>query len=187
MIVENPAALNYLFDEEVFLLASEKDTLTAPQQVIEPAPVQPEAPVATPAVSEPVEVEITKPFEPKFLGKNAKRFLITTYYPQHDHIHPDHLTALSAVLKRLQFEADDVAIINLYNHANAGYEKLAAFFSPAKLLILGEKAIPAGSDVKAINKIEPKDSHAMLYTFSFDEMMTDVDKKRQFWEQIKNL
>lgn len=206
MIVENPAALNFLFDEEVFLLASEKGLISAPiiaetgtiAQVDAPSvtpagtptisqPAVAETPAEAPTVSIPAVVEIVKPFEPKFLGKNTRRYLITTYYPQHEHIPPEHLTALTAVLKRLNFEADDVAIINLFHHDDAGFEKLTTFFNPQKLLVLGEKAIPAQSGITSINKIEALNGRPALYTFSFDEMMTDVDKKRQFWEQVKNL
>ena len=54
------------------------------------------------------------------------------------------------------------------------------------MLILGKAAIPAGMEPK-FNSIEKSPGLDTLYTFSFDEMMTTVENKKTFWEQIKNL
>ena len=37
------------------------------------------------------------------------------------------------------------------------------------------------------SEIQFDDNVKVLYTFSFDEMMSDVANKKIFWEQMKNI
>ena len=52
---------------------------------------------------------------------------------------------------------------------------------------MGKTAIPAGAGDLNFNSIGAFGNAKVLYTFSFDEMMTNVENKKAFWEQIKNL
>lgn len=110
-----------------------------------------------------------------------------THYPQLDFIAEKHLTALQSTLKRLGFELEDVAIVNRAKYADAGFEVLADFFKPQKILLLGADALPAGFGTLQLNAPALINNCNMLYTFSFDEMMESNDKKKAFWEQMKQL
>ncbi|WP_214073729.1 hypothetical protein [Mucilaginibacter sp. dw_454] len=209
MRAENPAALKYIFQDEIYILPNEKTfappiagsvPLIEPAEVIEPVPVVEEpAPITVAQVdSESVkpEAEIlqpepqtpppaTKPFN--YLGANKKSFLIFTHYTGHDFMDQEHLTALQNILKRKEVELDDVAILNIAKIEINKWGDIYRFFAPKKVLVLGKNAIPAGLNVPELNQLKQAPAASLLYSFSFDEMMSSTDNKKAFWEQMKNL
>jgi hypothetical protein len=91
------------------------------------------------------------------------------------------------VLGRMGHTRDDVAILNLSKAGMTDLLEITTCFDPKITVILGKKAVPAGMSNLKFNSIETSGSAKVLYTFSFDEMMTDVNSKKAFWEQMKNL
>ncbi|WP_259065329.1 hypothetical protein HDF24_01320 [Mucilaginibacter sp. X4EP1] len=173
MHIENPLAFSFIMQEDIFLLPNDKVTYNNP-----------------PAIAvESVELPVTEtlPLSFNYLGKHKKNFLIITHYADADFIAAGHLTALENTLKRLEFSLDDTAILNRAKHAEATIEQLTDFFSPQKLLILGQYAMPAGLNNVNLNKLQQINSCRTLFTFSFDEMMDNNDHKKTFWEQMKQL
>ncbi|MFD2872590.1 hypothetical protein ACFS5N_08935 [Mucilaginibacter ximonensis] len=122
-----------------------------------------------------------------YLGSNKKAFLIFTYYADQDFMHDEHLAALQNILKRKDIELEDVAILNLAKSINGKWAEIYRFFAPKKVLVLGKEAIPEGLNVPALNTLKVAPTASLLYSFSFDEMMSSTDNKRAFWEQMKNL
>lgn len=167
MKVEDANALRFILQEEIYLLNDDKTLYTAAEA---PSPV----------------IETPKPVF-NYLGSNKKNFLVLVNYAGHEYIQDDHLAALDSVLGRKGHAREDVAIVNLAKHDWADQQQLLAFFEPKTLVILGNNAIPTGADEVKFNQIEKIEDIAVLYTFSFDEMMTNVEKKKAFWEQIKAL
>jgi hypothetical protein len=164
--VENPAALRFIMQDDIFLLNKDK---TKPAE-------KPEQPVLkTPEISF------------NYLGKNKKNLLIVVHYPDTEFIAEAHLTALENILKRLDYAIDDVAILNIAKHSNTAIDDLQAYFSPQKLLILGKPAMPAKMENPALNEVKQIAALTALYSFSFDEMMSSTDNKKAFWDQMKNL
>jgi hypothetical protein len=163
--VEDTNALRFILQDEIYLLNEDKSlysgTLKSQPEIQTPQPVF------------------------NYLGANKKNFLILVSYGEHEFIKDEHLTALEAVLGRIGYSREDVAILNLAKH-ESNPEQLLAYFQPKMLVILGKAAIPAGLEPK-FNSIEKSAGLDTLYTFSFDEMMTTVENKKTFWEQIKNL
>jgi hypothetical protein len=98
-----------------------------------------------------------------------------------------HLTALQSILKRKELELDDVAILNLAKTANTKWADMYRFFGPKKVLVLGQDAVPVGLKVPDMNQLKQAPAASLLYSFSFDEMMSSTDNKKAFWEQMKNL
>ena len=195
MKAEHAAALKYIFQDEVYLLPNEKSfasaavpEATAPATpVVEPvpAPVAAEpAPVVQPKV-EPVAEAAAPPYN--YLGSNKKAFLIFTHYPNQDFMDQEHLTALQSILKRKELELDDIAILNLAKTANTKWADMYRFFAPKKVLVLGKDAVPVGLKVPDMNQLKQAPAASLLYSFSFDEMMSSTDNKKAFWEQMKNL
>lgn len=166
MKVEDPNALRFILQDELYLLNEDKslyNTITKPQPLIE-----------TP--------------RPNFnyLGSNKKNFLILVNYAGHEFIPDDHLTALESILGRKGHSREDVAILNIAKNTDE-FESITAHFEPKTLLILGQESIPSGMQQPQFN-IPEKHEHAdVLFTFSFDAMMTNMENKKSFWEQMKTL
>ena len=177
MKTENPAALHFILQDDIFLLNQDREAYSHAALAME----QPE-PQATPLV-----VVETKQIEFNYLGGNKKNFLITVHYPGIDFMADAHLTALQNTLKRLGFELDDVAILNIENHIEADHETISSFFNPQKMLLMGKSAWPKNISSLKLNEQQTQGNCAMLFSFSFDEMMDSNDYKKAFWEQMKLL
>ncbi|WP_345210885.1 hypothetical protein [Mucilaginibacter gynuensis] len=193
MKVENPAAFRFILDDDIYLLNTDKqgyvqtksESITEP--VTEPAAVAP--PVAEEvkqpiAVPQPV-IETPKPVF-KYLGRNKQRFLILVNYADADFMQAEHLSALENTIKRKALTMEDVIVTNLAKYPGVTITELSAFFKPKKLLVLGQTAMPAAIAPLTLNQPETINGIPALLTFSFNEMMTNNDYKKAFWEQVKN-
>ena len=166
MRVEDNNALRFILQDEIYLLDEDKNQ---PGNTAIPQPgIQTPQPVFN------------------YLGSNKKSFLILVSYDQHEFMPDDHLTALESVLGRLGHNREDVAILNLAKHPDADHAQILAHFSPKTLIVLGKNTASGETDLK-FNSITQVDGIKTLITFSFSEMMTNVDNKKAFWEQMKNL
>jgi hypothetical protein len=164
--VEDTNALRFILQDEIYLLDEDKNLYSG-------------TPISQPEIQTPQPVF-------NYLGANKKNFLILVSYPEHEFIKDDHLVALEAVLGRIGHSRDDVAIFNLAKN-ESNYEQVLAYFEPKTTIVLGKSAIPVGMVNAKFNSAEKNEGLAVLYTFSFDEMMANVENKKIFWEQIKNL
>lgn len=173
MKVESGQALRFILQDEIYLLNEDKLNYAKPGNQQTPAP-QPQPETVTP-----------KPVF-NYLGANKKHFLVLTHYPDHDFIPDDHLAALESVLGRKNHSRDDVVILNLAKNKSE-YPELLSHFKPQIILALGQQAVPSGIDQPKFNQVEKRDGITLLYTFAFDTMMSNVDNKKAFWEQVKSL
>ncbi|MFD0751922.1 hypothetical protein ACFQZS_17345 [Mucilaginibacter calamicampi] len=164
MKVEDPAAFRFIINEDIYLLPHDKEVES--KKVVKEAE--------------------SVPFSFNYEGKNRKKFLILTHYPDHEAIYAVHFTALEAILSRKGYQTDDVAILNMARN-DADINTLTNHFSPEKLLILGHKAIPVGMEEPQFNHSQAIGGRNTLLSFCFDDMMENTDNKRAFWEQMKNL
>jgi hypothetical protein len=169
MNVENPLAYHFILQDDIYLLAADKQAIKKKE----------------PAAPEVLIVEKTPEPVFKYLGRHKKQYLIITYYPGLDFMEAGHLTALESTLKRLGYELDDTAIFNLAHYPEAKFKQITGFFKPKKVLILGNQAMPASTDAIHPNKAQQVDEVHALVTFSFDEMMDNVENKKAFWEAMK--
>ncbi len=173
MKVESGQALRFILQDEIYLLNEDKLNYANPDNQQAPAPqLQPKTVTPNPVFN--------------YLGANKKHFLVLTYYTGHDFIADDHLAALESVLGRKDHSREDVAILNVAKNSSE-YSELLAHFKPQTILILGQQATPAGIDQPEFNQVEKRDGVTLLYTFAFDAMMSNVDNKKAFWEQVKSL
>jgi hypothetical protein len=164
--VEHPNALRFLLQDELYLLDEDKslyNTLIKPEPQIE-----------------------TPPPNFNYLGANKKNFLILVNYPSHEFIADEHLLALESILGRREHKREDVAILNLAKN-NTAFDLISTHFTPKTLLILGQESLPEGLTLPQFNQREKQGDLHILYTFSFDAMMSNTDNKKVFWEQMKNL
>ena len=200
MKTENPAALRFIIDDDLYLLNSDKISTDAAATVLpDPTPklIYTPKPIAADLTPQPAEIpepiaanststETALPVF-KYLGSNKKHFLIVVHYTDAEFIDNAHLTALQNILKRKELELDDVAIFNLAPYTNATHNLLTDFFKPEKLLVMGKNALPVNIAPLVINQPKQLDNLMALYSFSFDEMMSSNDHKKAFWDQMKNL
>ena len=191
MNIENPAALHFIMQDDLFFLNRDKSLYE--NKVIAAVPevalVENTPPITAVAAVEVVaEIAVVeKPVEFNYMGKKRKDFLVLVHYPELDFIHNTHLTALENILKRKGYEIDDVAIFNIAKHDGINFEAITAYFKPQKMLILGKNALPQGVSPLALNIPQQLAGFTALYSFSFDEMMDNNDYKKAFWEQMKGL
>ncbi len=169
MIVENPLSYSFIFQDDIFLLNSDKQSFRD-----SPAP----------NAQGPSLLETPIPGY-NYLGGFKKKLLIVTHYPGADFMDQTHLGALESTLKRLSHELEDIAIFNLAGYQDAEFEALAGFFAPQKMLFLGENALPKGVAPPPFNKPGALNGSHALLTFSFDEMMSNNENKKAFWDQMK--
>jgi hypothetical protein len=173
--VEDPNALRFIFQDDLYLLDEDKSNfLTGIPDNYQEKVSAPQPQIETPQANF------------NYLGANKKNFLILVNYSAHEFIPDDHLAALESVLTRKGHSRDDVAILNTAK-TDTGYEALTAYFKPGTLLILGEESMPAGIKPPKFNQRENHDGLDVLYTFSFDAMMANMDNKKAFWDQMKSL
>ena len=177
MKTENPAALHFILQDDIFLLNQDRETYSDTALPVEQPVLQ----------AEPTVVVETKQVAFNYLGGNKKNFLITVHYPGIDFMADAHLTALQNTLKRLGFELDDVAILNIANHVDTDHETISNFFNPEKILLMGKSALPKNISPLKLNEQQTQGKAAMLFSFSFDEMMDSNEYKKAFWEQMKLL
>jgi len=206
MKVDNPNAFRFLLQDEIYLLNEDKiaPAVKAAEQPTEPILQTPEQPVAQPApiaaaetvASLPVSPAIAAPATPvvktpgagfNYLGNNNKNFVILVNYAGDEHMPAAHLTAMENILKRKEYALSDVAIFNINKYAPVTMAKLAETFQPVKLLIMGTDALPQGIGNLPLNKPVQGKKTNVLYSFSFDEMMSSNDNKKAFWDQMKTL
>ncbi|MDB5143595.1 MAG: hypothetical protein JWQ66_2308 [Mucilaginibacter sp.] len=185
--VENPVALQFLLQDELYLLNTDK-SLYEGGVIAQPVAEEPAAPIIKepePAAKPPEPEVKTQPLTFNYLGKNLKNFVVLVNYPDLEFIDDTHLTALTNIIKRKDLNIDDLAIVNLANYPAALYDDLLMFFKPSKLLILGNNAQPKGIAALTLNIPKSLSGLTSLYSYSFGEMMDSVDNKKAFWEQVK--
>ena len=166
MKIENPAALRFIMQEDIYLLPTDKTE----------QPVAIEQPVLT-----------TKNTDLNYLGKYKKGFLIVAYYANEEYMAAAHIAALENILKRKEYSLDDVAIFNRFAYPDVDFEQIQTYFNPQKILLLGKNALPVNLPALTFNQPQKIKQYEALYTFSFDEMMENTPNKKAFWDQVKNL
>ena len=185
MRVENAAAFSFILQDDIYLLEKDRGQYSVSPQEVTEAVINEPAPV----YEEPAK-EVEKQPAPvgfKYLGGHKKNFLVIVYYPQHEFMDDKHLAALESTIGRLGFTRDDIAILNRAFYAEITFEAMANYFKPSKLLLLGQNGLPKEMTAIELNKQTTISNFPALYTFSFDEMMDNTEKKKAFWEQMKQL
>ncbi len=182
MKLDNPLhQLRYFLQDDMYLLKADRQSYRHAET--QPAASTDNTPTAT-FNADPVTQQ-TPATTFKYLGGNQKNFLILGSYPNGQFIAETHLAALMSTITRLNFSQDDVAILNLNEYPDANWPQVSAFFKPAKLLVLGAAAWPAGLSQILQNQVEHINGCQTLYTFSFNEMMGNKENTKTFWNQIK--
>jgi hypothetical protein len=185
-------ALRLLMTEDIYILDQqsvssengikiEKPTVDEKVFIAEKT-VMPEIPVAIPV---PDSAEIKKPKEFLYLGENNKYFLILIDDTKNREINSLHKETLLKIMSAKGLELRDLAILNLDQFPGTNITELKEFFSCSKMVLFGINpqriALPGISS----NKVESHANVKLFSTFSIDEMISDVTKKKEFWAIMK--
>jgi hypothetical protein len=181
--IENPIALHFIMQDELFFLNEDREAYSNAVEKVAVVETVPVADTETSVAEVVPALEIT-PIAFNFKGSKGG-MLILVHYPELEFIHETHLTALENILKRKDVAINDVAILNMANYGDVNFENITGYFTPQKILLLGEKALPAGIAALKLNTPQQLGKSTALYSFSFDEMMDSPDNKKAFWEQMK--
>lgn len=197
MNIDNPAALHFIMQDDIFLLRNERELFgkkeTTAAEFAEYSPqtppiIEPASPIKAP---EPVSPVLQQPVKQapviKYRGNNKSGYVVLAHYPSAEWMHDAHLAALENTFKRKGIEPAEVAIINMATQNDITFESLTGQLRPKKLLLMGKESLPDGIAAVKFNQLHQLADCTALYTFSFGEMMDSNENKKIFWEQMKVL
>lgn len=161
----NPQALQYFLTETLFDVGMNL-----------PVPQQPEVSVPQPA-----------PAEIPHLGMNQKKILFIVSRQESSFFSKEAELAFLKTLQALRLELDDVAVINLQQLGQPPlfFERIRKKFEPRSCIFLGAEPREAGLEAFADHLWKEEQGLRFLKSYGFEEMLTDKQKKRMFWEAIK--
>lgn len=190
LLVKDNNALKLFMTEDLYILPEkieEKPSQRAETPAVS-APLIKEEEIPTlnslPAPEE-AKVSTKKDISFSYIGENNKYFLILIDDKKHTEISTVHQETLLKIMSAKGLEMRDLAILNLDKHKDVSFSDLKTFFSCNRITLFGidpkRIALPSMSS----NKVETHMDVKILATFSIDEMINDVAKKKEFWAVMK--
>jgi hypothetical protein len=176
LLSADPLALSVLMTEDLYLIKGEALDASRPA-------------AATEKEEEPAPAEPAIPARPEFnfMGQNNRFILMLVDEPGHEHASPATIDALGKILGGKGQSFDDIALVNLSKYQALQYPVFQEFFACSQVVFFGVDPRSLGLPAMAANSINSFDGVKILYSFSFDEMNADVQKKKAFWNEMKKL
>lgn len=123
-----------------------------------------------------------------YLGSNNKNILYLVEHPTDAYFSPAAYEAFSKTILALGLSFDDIAVFNLSCITEeTTFETLQHFFKATKVILAGPKPQKIGLTELSLNTSIQLEQVKVLYTYSFEEMLNDVNKKKVFWQAVKAL
>ncbi|WP_207535445.1 hypothetical protein [Desertivirga arenae] len=170
---DHSVALRFLMTEELYLVDPIDSVIARTNQ----AEVIPPSPAPSVDVSETVSFD--------YLGENNKYFAILVNYPGQQYMAAKELEALKSILGAKKMHIEDVALVNLHKYPSANFHQLKTFLASNRVVIFGIPSQQIQLPAFPLNQISEHEGVKVLVTFAFSEMMTDVEKKKAFWNVMK--
>ena len=169
---DNPYALQALMSETIFSLG---------EQVQEARKVDPTyIPSAAP------DLGLLEEF--LFKGENKKHILFLIRDPNQPYMSAEAYDAFLKMLTALQLTEADIALMNVANERNSSeFKQIMNFFTPQKIILLGVDPPSLKLPAIPLNALQKGRVSTVFHTFSLEEMLTDLAKKKAFWIEFKNL
>ena len=182
----NPLALQFLMTDDLYNVINEAELVNNSSQELLITTVQ-DPQISVPEISNiPVPV-LESPTYFDYVGENNKYCLILINESSQSTMPPKELEALVSILNAKKQELKDVAILNLHKYPGTTFKALKDFFACNSLILFGINPLTIALDNIQSNQIVNKDGTKILATFSFSEMMNNLDKKKMFWAEMKKL
>lgn len=118
-----------------------------------------------------------------FWGSNERKVLFLVRNSIFDYFSIEAEDAFLKTLAALKLTINDVSVVNLAK-TEMSFEEIKNELN-AKFCIYCEGESEANRNF--FNRLLEKDGLTFLYTHGFEEMLTDVTKKRAFWNAIKEI
>ena len=187
-----PNALRLFMTEDIYIVDQQpvsaeneikiEKPIVSEQVFITEKTAMPEMPVAIPV---PDSAVIKKPKEFLYLGENNKYFLILIDDDKNREINSLHKETLLKIMSAKGLELRDLAILNLDQFPDTNITELKEFFSCSKMVLFGINPQRIELPNISSNKVENHANVKLFSTFSIDEMISDVTKKKEFWAIMK--
>ena len=156
--------------------------VAAPQNTLPAAPVTQPAPAPTPAPASPA----ADAPQWKSLGQNARNILILVNTPGITFLPDEELAFLTQMLQACKLSLGDVALLNLAQHTQTGYQQILQQFNSKTVFLFG---VSPGEWELPINfpafQVQQFDSRKFLHSPGLGEMMNDKLLKTKLWASLK--
>lgn len=173
---EHAIALQILMNEDLYLI-DKIESFASVSQITET--------VANTDRAEPSFENTDTAFD--YLGENNKYFAILVNNPAHQYMGPKELEALQSILGAKKMDLKDVAILNLHKYPQASFNAIKKFLVSNRMVLFGINPQTIQIPTVPSNQVSDYNGVKVLATYAFSEMMTDVEKKKAFWNAMKNL
>lgn len=168
-----------IFDID-FSFASESDSET--ENEVEVAAPEPVVAVDTNSVTQEAAAAPVL----QLYGGNKKKILFIVNKPGVPFFSKDAELAFLKTLAAMNLALADVLVVNVASfNQQIGFEFIQNQLSPAYWVFLGTSPTSIKLGEYPENSWSPGGGSQVLRTYSFDEMLTDVEKKRVFWNAVK--
>lgn len=181
LITHNTNALRFLMTEDLYDLG---DSLHAHIPPIAQNEAQ-----AKPENTLPVQEVIKEEVNPvcfDYLGENNRYFLIIVDDKTHPGLNSVHREMLMKIMAAKKLELRDLAILNLAKYPGTNFSDLKNFFSCNRLTLFGIDPQKIGLPAMGSNQPGKHLEVKVLATFGLEEMSSNTDKKREFWNVMKD-
>lgn len=170
LLTQNPIALRFLMSETIFSSA------------VENSPAE-NSSIVTDSIESDLSLSDNKEPDLLFLGANERNILFLVQNPQENYFSAEAEDAFLKTLTALKLNLNDVAVFNRSKSEKSLIEINEALDPKVCIYCEGENE----TNKNDFNKITEVEGIAYLYTYSFEEMLTDTNKKRAFWNAIKEI
>lgn len=163
----NPLALQVLMSETIF-------------DIDFPIPSVDDALLEVPPIQKESEIVL------KTYGGNNKNILFVISDNSNEFLSADAEIAFMKILRALKLAIEDIVIFN-HNEPDNGltFGKVKEKLKPKNCIFLGAEPQLLEIEGCAENILRIEDNIQFLYSYSFEEMLRDTEKKRLFWDAIK--
>lgn len=136
----------------------------------------------------PLEIPIVQDLKWKTLGNNLKNVLIVVKNPGFDFLPGPEREFLNSILKACKLNLDDVALLNIASHEQAGHKEIIDFFKSRIVLLFDIEPSVFGIPMNFPHyQIQPFASSSYLYAPSLKILEADRDEKTKLWTALKRL
>lgn len=172
LITDNAIALQALMSETIFTTGFDVTTIL-------------DNDIAEPVIAESVQFDISKE-EFVYQGDKSTGVLFILRYPDYPYFSPQAEEAFIKTIGALGLNPRNVAVLNLANPQNPNeFKRIMEFFKPIKITLLGVEPKSLVLPEIALNSYMKGRIATVFNTFSFEEMFTDLNKKKLFWGEFK--
>jgi hypothetical protein len=179
LITHNINALRFLMNEDLYDLG---DSIQSDIHSIIPEEI-----ITTPApepAPENEKEELAVSFN--YLGENNRYFLIVVDDKAHPELNTPHKEMLMKIMAAKKLELRDLAILNLAKYPETNFQQLKDFFSCNRITLFGIDPKRIHLPGMGANQPGKHLDVKVLATFGLEEMSSNTDKKREFWNVMKD-